>query len=148
MNIRRAKSVDAEELHNLYFKHLTPHPPKEAQDMPVWRDMITRFENDPRYYLLVGEVDGRIVSSVTLVLIENLTHNLCPYAIIENVVTLKGFRGKHYATGLMERACEIAKDHSCYKMMLLTGSKEDSTLHFYKNCGFNCDDKTAFIKWL
>ena len=148
MNIRKASATDADALHKLYSKHLTANPPKETQDMAAWRDMITRFESDSRYHLLVGEVNGKIVSSVTLILIENLTHNLRPYAVIENVVTAAEFRGRHYATGLMERACEIAKEHGCYKIMLLTGSKEDSTLRFYKNCGFNCDDKTAFIKWL
>ncbi len=33
-------------------------------------------------------------------------------------------------------------------MMLLTGSKEESTLNFYQNAGYNSTDKTAFIQWL
>ncbi len=33
-------------------------------------------------------------------------------------------------------------------MMLLTGSKLDSTLNFYENAGYNKNDKTAFIMWL
>jgi ribosomal protein S18 acetylase RimI-like enzyme len=48
----------------------------------------------------------------------------------------------------MDRASEIATEHGCYKIMLLTGSKNDRTLKFYENCGFNKNDKTAFIKWL
>jgi len=32
--------------------------------------------------------------------------------------------------------------------MLLTGSKREATLNFYKNAGYNCNDKTAFIQWL
>ena len=35
-----------------------------------------------------------------------------------------------------------------YKMMLLTGSKKESTLRFYENAGYNSSDKTAFIQWL
>ena len=34
------------------------------------------------------------------------------------------------------------------RMMLLTGSKNESTLRFYENAGYNSADKTAFIKWL
>lgn len=37
---------------------------------------------------------------------------------------------------------------NCYKMMLLTGSKEKSTLGFYTKAGYNSTDKTAFIQWL
>ena len=31
---------------------------------------------------------------------------------------------------------------------LLTGSKKESTLDFYRCCGFNSEEKTAFIKRL
>lgn len=32
--------------------------------------------------------------------------------------------------------------------MLLTGTKNKSTLAFYKNAGYNDEDKTAFIQWI
>ena len=48
----------------------------------------------------------------------------------------------------MNKASEIAVENNCYKIMLLTGSKKDSTLNFYEYCGYNRNDKTAFIKWL
>lgn len=32
--------------------------------------------------------------------------------------------------------------------MLLTGSKRETTLNFYKHAGYNSNDKTAFIQWL
>jgi len=33
-------------------------------------------------------------------------------------------------------------------MMLLTGTKNENTLAFYKSAGYNSDDKIAFIQWL
>lgn len=42
----------------------------------------------------------------------------------------------------------IAEESNCYKIMLLTGSKEKSTLNFYWNAGYNSKDKTAFIQWI
>ena len=148
MRIRTAVASDAESLHDLYHNHLTSNPPIEPQDMAIWREKIARFENDPLYHLLVGEVDGNIVSSVTLIVIENLTHNTRPYAVIENVVTNAAHRGNHYATALMNKASEIAAEYGCYKIMLMTGSKKESTLNFYEYCGYNKNDKTGFIKWL
>ena len=47
-----------------------------------------------------------------------------------------------------DRVKDIANAEECYKMMLLTGSKTDSTLRFYENAGYNRNDKTAFIQWL
>ena len=45
-------------------------------------------------------------------------------------------------------AKQIAEENNCYKMMLLTGSKKESTLNFYRNAGYNSSDKTAFIQWI
>ena len=45
-------------------------------------------------------------------------------------------------------AKKIAEENHCYKMMLLTGSKEESTLNFYRNAGYNSSDKTAFVQWI
>ncbi|MBQ8401664.1 MAG: GNAT family N-acetyltransferase [Clostridia bacterium] len=148
LTIRRATPDDAESLLDLYFRHLTKYPPTEEQDITKWRAMLKKFAADPLYHVLVGEADGRVVSSVTLIIIENLTHNQRPYALIENVVTHCEFRGQHFATALMEKASSIAADAGCYKIMLFTGSRKDSTLRFYENCGFSREGKTGFLKRL
>jgi GNAT superfamily N-acetyltransferase len=148
LKIRKAMPEDLGFLYDLYRNHLTKTPPKEPQDMDKWAAMLETMIADPDYYLLAGEIDSRIVSSVTLIIIKNLTHNLRPYSVIENVVTHEDFRGKGYALELMNRASKIAEDSNCYKIMLMTGSKKESTLRFYEKCGFNRNDKTGFIKWI
>ena len=78
----------------------------------------------------------------------NLTRGIRPYAFIENVVTHKDYRGCGYATECLNYAKDIAVKSNCYKMMLLTGSKKETTLKFYEGAGYNSSDKTAFIQWL
>lgn len=88
--------------------------------------------------------DGELaVSSVTLVVIPNLTRGGAPYALIENVVTHADYRQRGLAGAVIRRAIESAWEESCYKVMLLTGSKDPATLRFYANCGFT-QDKTGF----
>ena len=103
---------------------------------------------DKNHHIIVCEVDGKLVSSCVCVIIPNLTRNIRPYAFIENVVTHADYRGKGYATACLNYARDFAVKADCYKMMLLTGSKSESTLDFYKRAGYNCTDKTAFIQWL
>ncbi|MDR2687725.1 MAG: GNAT family N-acetyltransferase [Oscillospiraceae bacterium] len=148
LTIRQATPGDAAALHELYTRHLTQTPPEEPQDTAQWSALLAAFAADPGYHLLVGELDGRVVSSVTVIVIQNLTHNLRPYAVIENVVTHADFRDRGYASALMEAASEIARENNCYKIMLLTGSKKESTLRFYGRCGFDMHAKTAFLKRL
>ncbi len=148
LTIRKAEPRDAEALLELYQHHLTAHPPEEPQDMARWLEMLARFHADSRYHLLVGGLGGAVAASVTLVIVENLTHNMRPYAIVENVVTHRDHRGRGIASALMDRAAQIAKESGCYKIMLMTGSKLDSTLRLYERCGYNRADKTGFVRWL
>ena len=103
---------------------------------------------DKNHHIIVKEIGGNIVSSCVCVIIPNLTRNIRPYAFIENVVTNSAYRGKGYATECLNYAKEIAIKENCYKLMLLTGSKEEATLKFYSNAGYNSSDKTAFIQWI
>lgn len=148
MVIRKAKSTDADDLRVLYFEYLTRFPPREEQDMDLWRNLLDKFERDENMHLLVIEEDGKCVSSVQMAIIENLTHNVRPFAVIENVVTHIDYRNKGYASALLERASEIAKERGCYKVFLETGSNRDSTLNFYKNNGFAIDEKHSCLKRL
>lgn len=147
MRIRRAAPQDSDALLELYTRHLTQTPQLPAS-MESWQSLLEQLCREPSYHLLVGEVEGQVVASVTLVVIPNLTHGMRPYALIENVVTHAESRGRGYGGEMLAEAVRISRQARCYKVMLLTGSKNPSTLGFYEKCGFNCRDKTAFIKWL
>ena len=148
MIIRKAKSKDAEYLKVLYFEYLTAYPPTEKQDMDVWANLLDKFEKDENMYLLIVEVNGKVVSSVQMAIIESLTHNIRPFAVIENVVTHIDYRNKGYASALLDKASEIAKECRCYKAFLETGSNKESTLNFYRNNGFEIDKKHSCLKRL
>ena len=148
MNIRKAKASDAEALKILYFEHLTRFPPQEKQDMALWKSKLSKFEKDENMYLLVLETNDTVVASVQMAIIESLTHNVSPFAIVENVVTHADYRNRGYASALLAKATEIAKERGCYKMSLETGSNKESTLNFYRNNGFEIDKKHSCLKRL
>lgn len=143
--IREACKKDLQEILELYlFLHETNIPEESEHLRRTWEQIIA----DDNHHLIVCEVDGKIVSSCVCVIIPNLTRNVRPYAFIENVVTHEAYRGKGYATDCLNYAKKIAEQNHCYKMMLLTGSKREATLAFYKNAGYNSADKTAFVQWI
>ena len=148
MMIRKASAADAQALKTLYFEHLTNYPPKEEQDMTKWAQLLEKFAKDDNMYLLVLEENGTVVSSVQMAIIESLTHNVRPFAVIENVVTHFEHRNRGYASALLEEAAEIAKQKGCYKISLETGSNKESTLNFYRKNGFEIDAKHACLKRL
>ncbi len=143
--IREITSADFDGLMTLYMQlHDNPFPKKDERVISVWNTIL----NDRNHHIIVAEEDGKIVSTCVCVIIPNLTRGQRPYAFVENVVTDKDYRKKGLATACLNFAKDIAERENCYKMMLLTGSKEKSTLDFYERAGYNKNDKTAFIQWL
>ena len=143
--IREANKSDLTEILQLYLYLHEDSVPKDTEHLRnTWENIIC----DKNHHLIVCEVDGMIVASCVCVIIPNLTRNVHPYAFVENVVTHGDYRKKGYATACLNYAKQIAEENNCYKMMLLTGSKEESILNFYRNAGYNSSDKTAFIQWI
>lgn len=142
--IREINNSDYQQLMELYLHlHETEVPPYE-----LTKDLWEKIVSDENYHIIVVEEDGKIVSSCTCVIIPNLTRGPRPYAWVENVVTHADYRGKGLATKCLNYAKEIAVRENCYRIVLMTGSKLESTLKFYENAGYNRNDKTGYIQWL
>lgn len=143
--VREIKYNERKELLELYLSLHENSIPEQSETLEnVWNEIL----HDNNHHLLVNVIDGKIVSSCVCVIIPNLTRSIRPYAFVENVVTIEQYRGQGYATECLNYAKKIAEANNCYKIMLLTGSKDEKTLSFYRNAGYNSSDKTAFIQWL
>lgn len=143
--VREIRENELDGLLELYlYLHEDSVPEKTEHVTDTWQAIV----GDPNHHIIVNEVDGKIVSSCVCVIIPNMSRGVRPYAFVENVVTHEDYRGRGLATECLNFAKEIAQRADCYKMMLLTGSKKESTHRFYSNAGYNSSDKTAFIQWL
>ena len=143
--VREAKYEDLRELLELYLcLHESSVPDDSTHLAAVWAQIL----QDESHHLIVNEMDGKIVSSCVCIIIPNLTRGVRPYAFVENVVTHADYRGRGCATQCLHYAKTVAEGQNCYKMMLLTGSKQQKTLDFYARAGYNSADKTAFVQWL
>lgn len=143
--VREIRENELDQLLELYLHlHEDSIPPADDKLLSAWQTIL----KDENHHIIVNEADGKIVSSCVCVIIPNLTRGIRPYAFVENVVTHADYRGRGLAGECLAYAREIAGAADCYKIMLLTGSREESTLNFYKKAGYNSIDKTAFIMWL
>ena len=142
MIVREAAACDLEALLALYL-HL--HETGIPEDRERLRQVWAQIEADPGHHILVAEQGGQIVSACACVIVPNLTRGLRPYALIENVVTRADFRRRGFASACLARAVNLARAAGCYKVMLLTGAKDEATLRFYRRAGFDSGDKTAFV---
>ena len=143
MNIRELESHDLQSLLVLYA-HLHEHddpPPSAATAEAVWSEALA----NPRIKYFGGFASGSLVSSCTLTVIPNLTRACRPYGVIENVVTHAMYRRRGWGKAVLVHALDDAWRQDCYKVMLLTGRKDEATLRFYEQAGFDPHGKQAFV---
>ncbi len=140
LEVRRAEPDDLDAVLRL----LSQLNPEDAALDPgvaaaTWGEILAQ----PGVETLVACLGEAVVACLTLVVVPNLSRGAKPYALIENVVTDEAHRGKRIGRRLLDAALARAWDLGAYKVMLMTGSKKESTLGFYRAAGF-ADDKTAF----
>jgi GNAT superfamily N-acetyltransferase len=126
------------------YRELHPEDPDLAGSERLHR-LWNEICSDGSLCYIVADEDGDIVASCTLAIVKNLTRDLRPYGVIENVITRNDRRKRGYGTMVLHKAIDIAKEHDCYKVMLLSGAKDETTLRFYENAGFRRGVKTGFI---
>lgn len=140
LQIRAAQQDDLQQLQELY-RHLDANDVRCSPDEAV--GIFQRFLLYPGSAILVGTIGSELVTSCTLVVIPNLTRGGKPYALIENMVTHADWRKHGFGSAVLKAATEQAWDEGCYKVMLMTGSKNPGTLAFYSAAGFE-QTKTGF----
>ncbi len=113
--------------------------PREQPGSPlpdVYTEAFRRMQADNEQRLLVLENDERIVGSLVLLIISNLTHQGRPYATVENVIVDESSRGSGRGRQLMEFAIDEAKRAGCYKIALTSHKSRTAAHRFYENLGF------------
>ena len=106
--IREAQETDLKELLHLYlYLHETAVPEMTEHLHQTWQSIL----EDKNHHIIVKLADHRIVSSCVCVIIPNLTRNIRPYALIENVVTHPEHRRKGYATACLHYVKPVSYTH-------------------------------------
>ena len=142
MQIRLAQVHDHERLLAL-LRQLNPNDPEASE---VERNVFEEIIDSRNLDLIVADSEGKLVGTCYLNIIPNVTAGGRPYAVIENVVTDLAHRNKGIGKSVLNWAIERAWKRECYKVMLMSGSADKSVHAFYKSCGFDPEEKQAFIR--
>ena len=143
LQVRAIERNELDALLALYAHlHTRDEPlPDQSTISAVWEEALT----NPRCRYFGGYVGQQLISSCTITVIPNLTRGCRPYAVIENVVTHMDHRRNGWGTALLAAALEFAWAQKCYKVMLMTGRKDEATRRFYERAGFDGHGKQGFV---
>jgi len=138
-------ACEAKDLPHLIALYAALNPVDQACPADLAVTNLAQLQAIPGSAVLLGWAAGHVVSSCTLIVVPNLSRSGRPYALIENVVTAPAFRRQGHARRVLDAATTRAWGKGCYKVMLMTGSKDHGTLDFYEKAGF-AQTKTGFQK--
>ena len=139
--VEQVKLSDCNELIDLYNQLISYQKIKCDSDFSHQLQKLIELEN---YHILGVRINEKIVATCTVIILPNLTHNLRPFAIIENVVTDKKYRKKGFGTELINQSKKIAVQSNCHKILIQTRSKLSSKIRFYEKNGFVKNQTTGF----
>lgn len=132
ITVRAAQAADLQALMSL-FAEMHPADPAVTPEAAalVW----AQIEAQQGRTVLVAELDGAVVGTVDCALLPNLTRGARPSILVENVVVAERMRRHGVGSALFNAVTELAKQHDCYKIQLMTGSQTEGTHAFYRSVG-------------
>jgi GNAT superfamily N-acetyltransferase len=100
------------------------------------RRLLARFATYPDYTLYVAELDGEIVGTFALLIMDNLGHLGAPSAIVEDVMVAPTAQGRGIGQAMMEFARQKGLEKRCYKLVLSSNAKRERAHKFYEQLGY------------
>jgi GNAT superfamily N-acetyltransferase len=133
MIIRIAEEKDLPEILALY---LQVEDDGQILSIGEAKAIYNKMKKYPDYHIYVAEIDGKIVGTFALAIMDNLAHKGSKSGLIEDVVVAQPFQGRGIGKQMMSRAIEICREKSCYKACLSSNLKRHNAHKFYESIGF------------
>ncbi|MDR3222446.1 MAG: GNAT family N-acetyltransferase [Methanobrevibacter sp.] len=123
------------------YKQLIPEEESATlnEAKKVWN---TAKKENIKYFVAID--DDKLIASVFIAIIPNLTGSGRPFGIIENVIVDKEYRGLGLGKAIMEKAIEYGKKQNCQYISLQSGNHRRDAHKFYESIGFDGNEKIAF----
>jgi len=107
--------------------------------------IFERMQNYPDYAIYVAELDGQIVGTFALAILDNLAHMGVKSALVEDVVVSPEFQRHGIGRQMMRSAMALCKEKGCYKLALSSNVKRENAHRFYEKLGFRIQGYSFWI---
>lgn len=135
LTIRRATVADLAAIAALYEGSGVDEP--GANDAALLEAAWLRMQTQtPTVAVLIAEVHGRPVGTLTVFVLPLLAHGGRPAALVEDVAVHPDMQGQGIGRALMDEAMRQARDAGCYKLALSSNSKRSKAHAFYESLGY------------
>ncbi len=133
LTVRTASKADLPDVLRLYAQPGFD----DGEVLPLDRAeaIFDRMQSYPDYRLFVAELEGRVVGTFALLIMDNLGHLGTPSAILEDVVVDPTLHGRGIGRELVHYALTECRAKGCYKLSLSSNLKRSQAHAFYERIG-------------
>lgn len=132
MKIRAATRADVPAIVALYADDMLGAARETPHALDVYYAAFDRLDGE----LLVGEVDGEVVATLQLTLIQQLSAQGGKVAQIEAVRVARDRRSRGLGATLVRDAIERARAAGCARVQLTSNQARTDARRFYERLGF------------
>src|SRR5450759_5156453 len=100
------------------------------------REHFASLLQRPGFRLLVAAIDGEIIGTYVLQIMEKLGKRGTPAGLVEDVAVLPSRQGQGIGRSMMEQAREARRRAGCYKLALSSNLRREDAHRFYDSLGF------------
>ena len=97
---------------------------------------FARIRRHPGFRLLVAVVEGEVVGTYALAILEKLGKRGSPAGVVEDVAVLPSRQGQGIGRAMMEHARDACRRAGCYKLALSSNLRREDAHRFYDSLGF------------
>ena len=137
--IRLADEKDIVHILELYRELAVTTSQVESSKNPSlddFRRVFAKIRSTPGFKLLVAEEQGKVVGTMVILIVPNLSHGGSPWAYVDNLVIAHRYRRKGLGRMLMNNAIALSKEAGCYKIVLTCDKRLREAYRFYRSLSF------------
>jgi GNAT superfamily N-acetyltransferase len=132
--IREASEDDLPKILELYASaEITG---EESFTLEEARKQLQLFKRYPSYRVFVAVIDGAVVGTYELLIMDNLAKRGKKSGVVEDVAVDSALQGRGIGRAMMEHAREQCLQAGCYKFVLSSNLKREDAHRFYDALGF------------
>ncbi len=143
VQMRNATRADLPALMALYESAVDDAGSNDVERVSAQWDAIHKIDHAR---VLIAELDGRAVGTLTLFILPLLAHGGAPEALVESVVVHPDVQGRGVGRAMMQHAMHVAEEHRCYKLALTSNVQRAGAHAFYDRLGFERHGVSFIVK--
>ena len=132
--IREAEEKDLEQILELYT--LLEADKSHGININAAKDILKKIKSYPDYAIYVDDLDGKVVGTFALAIMDNIAHMGARSGLVEDIVVSEAYRRKGIGKRMITSAMDICRQKGCYKIALSSNIKRDDAHKFYESLGF------------